>query len=517
MVTYEVDKHKLPKILVTGASGFVGHYFLDRIKDYFLIYALERRIPQNSPLRNHHNIIWVSADVGDASTFEKVKEIINENGGVDFVLHLAGYYDFNYDENPEYERTNINGTKNILEFVKQFDIKRFIFASSVAACNFPKNGERIDEWTPPDATFAYARSKKAGEIMVKEYSKYFDTTIVRFAAVFSDWCEYGPLYIFLNTWLSKSWKSNILGGKGKSAITYIHVHCVIELLLKVIQQSNQLPNYDIFNVSPERPVSHKELFTKATRYFYGKPRRPFLMPKPIARFGVIIMDILGRVIGRRPFEKPWMMQYVDKELNVDAAYTREKLGWKPSERYKIQRRLLYIIEHMKSYPYEWQKRNLKMAKSISLTPNLKIAQKIETLKGEIIEEYLRFLLDKRNEELFPTYHKIDKSDLRKDSNTTYEFLSVSIRSKDRVSALAYARQLADVRNKQGFDSREVVNAVEELGETIRKRLFREDELSGMEQEIYEEITFTFQLMIDEIEGRFEEIKKASTPINIDFE
>ncbi len=504
----------LPKILVTGASGFVGHYFLDRIKDHFTIYALERRIPQNSPLRNHPNIFWISADVGDIQSVEKAKAEMLENGGVDFVLHLAGYYDFNYDENPQYQRTNIDGTKNILEISKELGIKRFIFASSVAACKFPEKGDRVSESTPPDAEYAYARSKKMGEIMTKEYSKYFDTSVVRFAAVFSDWCEYGPLYIFLNTWLNKGWKSNILGGKGKSAITYIHVHCVIDLLLKIIQQSNLLQSYDIFNVSPENPISHKDLFLKATRYYYGKPKKPFYMPKPIATFGVIAMDLLGRIFGNRPFEKPWMMQYVDKELNVDSAYTREKFGWRPAERYKIQRRLLYMVEHMKSYPYEWHKRNLKMSKSITLTPNLKIAQKLELIREEVVDDFLDHILDKRNEDIFPHYHHIDKGNLRKDSNTSFEFLAISVRSKDRVSALSYARQLADLRNSQGFNSREVLDALETLGDFIRKRLYKEEELHGMEQEIYDEITFTFQLMVDEVEGRFEEIRRANIPIDV---
>ena len=45
--------------------------------------------------------------------------------------------------------------------------------------------------------------------------KYFPVAIVRLAAIYSDWCEYGPLYNFLITWLSKSWKSNMLAGKGK--------------------------------------------------------------------------------------------------------------------------------------------------------------------------------------------------------------------------------------------------------------------------------------------------------------
>ena len=507
-------KSKLPKILITGASGFVGHYFLERIKEHFLIYALERRIPQNSPLINHPNIIWISADIGDIKSLNKAKDTIINYGGADFVLHLAGYYDFNYDSNPEYERTNVQGTKNVLTIAKELEIKRLIFASSVAACDFPDPGDRVDEETPPNAGYEYARSKKAGEEMSKEFSKFFDVAVVRFAAVFSDWCEYGPLYIFLSTWLSKNWKARVLGGKGKSAITYIHVNCLIDLILKIIQQSAVLPNYDIYHASPENPVSHKELFLKATRYYYGKQKKPFFMPKPVAALGVYFMDFFGRIIGKRPFERPWMMRYVDKQLNVDAAYTREKLNWRTSERYKLQRRMLFMIEHMKSYPYEWQKRNLRMFKTISLTPNFKIAAKLELVREEVIDSIVAHLLDERNRDIFPNYEKIEISQLRKDTQTIFQFLSVAVRSRDRVSALAYAKQIAEIRYKQGFRRSELVNAIDSIGDIIRKRLYNEEELEGMEQEIYDEITFTFQLMVDEIEGRYEQFKREETPLEI---
>ena len=68
---------------------------------------------------------------------------------------------------------------------------------------FPKDGEVIDEHTPVDADFPYAVTKKKAEELVKSHSQYFPCSIVRFAAVYSDWCEYGPLYMFLQTWFSK--------------------------------------------------------------------------------------------------------------------------------------------------------------------------------------------------------------------------------------------------------------------------------------------------------------------------
>jgi hypothetical protein len=65
-------------------------------------------------------------------------------------------------------------------------------------------------------------TKRIGEQMLAEFDDV-PSCIVRFAAMFSDWCEYAPMYVFLSTWLSRTWNARILGGKGESAIPYLHV------------------------------------------------------------------------------------------------------------------------------------------------------------------------------------------------------------------------------------------------------------------------------------------------------
>src|ERR1039457_5233014 len=224
-------KTELPSIVITGASGFVGRNFMDFVKDHFIVYAIARRSANEAGIHYHPNIHWIQWDIASTAKLPEVITFIQKKGGVDFILHLAAFYDFDYTENTAYQRTNIDGTRNVIEMAKQLRIKRFIFASSLAACNFPTAGETINERTPPDADFDYAKTKKAGEIMLKECSKFFPCTIIRFAAVFSDWCEYPPLYKFLNTWLSNGYDHRILGGKGESAVSYIHINDLTKLIL----------------------------------------------------------------------------------------------------------------------------------------------------------------------------------------------------------------------------------------------------------------------------------------------
>ena len=501
-----------PSILVTGASGFIGQQMLQTTKSDFMIYALARRVPDEPTLIHQPNIVWIRADIAERQSLESALGVIRDRGGVDFVLHLAGFYDFNYDQNPEYVRTNVIGTRNVLEVSRALNIERFLFASSLAACEFPTNGQVLTERSPADAVFAYARSKRIGEDLVREHSKYFKTAIVRFAAVFSDWCEYGPLYYFLRTWLARDVKSRIVGGKGVSAITYVHIQCLISHLLLIMRKSRELPEEEAFVASAENPITHNELFTLATKFFYGKPRTPLHVPKAIAYPGVLAMDGIGRLIGKRPFERPWMMRYVDQQLRVNTAYTRRVLGWAPTDRNRLERRLLFLIEHMKSYPFEWEKRNNKALKRFQLSPNARLYQTLDAVRDEVVQKTLDILDDAANRAQFGEYQRLDRPTLRKDLITTFQFLSVSVRSRDRMSMLAYARQIGEMRSSQGIPQEVVRNALLAFGRITQETLLQRSELKGMEQEIYDEISLTFQLIVDEVEGTFEQLESKTKAI-----
>lgn len=502
-----------PTLLITGASGFIGSYLVNHIKDSYNIYALCRRRPKNFDFENHPAIYWLPGDVGQPDSISKALARVDKNYPVEYIIHLAGFYDFNYDNNPEYERTNVEGTRNILQAARSLKIKRFIFASSVAACDYPRgSGRPITEQTPADATFAYAVSKRKGEALVKEFSRYFPCSVVRFAAAFSDWCEYGPLYIFLRTWLTRNWKSRVLGGRGKSAIPYIHVNCLINLLLTVVEKSQSLPAFDTYIAGDSPSASHKELYDLASRFFYGRRRKPFYAPKPLAALGIFSMDLMGRLLGKRPFERAWMIRYIDKEMKVDSTYTQQTLGWKPTRRYVIQRRLLFMIEHMKSYPYEWQKRNDVALKQKRLSPNFMIYESLDKLRDQIIAKCLEHILSPDHYDDFKGYHTVDKAVLKKDTATLYQFLSVAVRSKDRMSVIQYAREIALIRSKQQFDPEEVIRAVSAIGNIIYEELIKQEALKKMRQEVYDEINLTFQLVIDEIEGTFEFLNRSQKKV-----
>jgi nucleoside-diphosphate-sugar epimerase len=204
----------LPRLVVTGASGFVGRHLLAALEEDFRIYGIARRSQARSGAPRHPNISWYQVDIGDRPGLTTVFDQIAADGGADTVIHLAAHYDFTGEEHPEYMRTNVEGLRNVLDLSKEHRVRHLIFSSSVAASRFPGPGRALDEDSLADGDHIYARTKRIGEAMLAEYGDAFRSTIVRFAAMFSDWCEYPPLFMFLLTWLSPAWNRGILGGRG---------------------------------------------------------------------------------------------------------------------------------------------------------------------------------------------------------------------------------------------------------------------------------------------------------------
>ncbi len=494
----------LPAILLTGASGFIGRYFIQALKEHYIIYAIARRSQHQVKIDPHPNIKWLQVDISHQDMLKGVISTLKKQGPVDFVLHLAGYYDFEYNDCPQYQSTNIDGTRYLLEGVKELGIKRFIFASSLAACNFPAPGGLIDEKTPPDAEYPYAVSKKAGEEMVKEYSKHFNCSIVRLAAVYSDWCEYGPLYMFLSTWLSRQWNARILGGKGLSAIPFIHVKDLIKLFVIILEKNLHLPRLDTYNASPDGSTTHMELFEIATRYYFRKTVKPYHVPKFLAYPGVIARDILGRMIGNPPFEKPWMLKYMDLKLHIDSQYTRKTLEWEPTPRLMMNRRLLFLIEHMASSPHEWHQKNQAALKHAALQPDYLIYERMLALKDQLLNECKNYLLSPSRSLEFRNYQRLGPEKVKWYLGTLLQLMTSAVRTGDRMLMLNYARDLGQLRFQDGFKVDEVRMALEGMGDIVIHHLTSAPELKGLKQLIHNHIGLTIQLAVDELEDAYEE-------------
>lgn len=493
-----------PALVITGASGFVGRHLLAELKDDYRIFALARRSQHDCGAPVHPNIAWMRVDLCDREGLARTFREIDSAGGAAAVIHLAAYYDFTGEDHPEYRRTNVTGTENLLDLLAGARVGRLYFASSVAACRFPRPEGPVGEDTPPDGEHVYAWSKREGERLVRERAALVPSAIVRFGAIYSDWCEYPPLYSFLSSWLSSSWRARILAGRGLMGIPYIHVRDLMGFFRKLLACPHPLEPAEVLLASTAGETPLVRIFELATHAYFGAARNPLFAPRPLAGLGLVAMDRLGRLIGRRPFERPWMRHYVDRRLRVDNSRTCARIEWSPSGRYQLERRLPFMIERLKSEPLEWQARNMAVLRRGTLRPDLRIYHALLEGEDQLVGLATRALQREGRGGLAA----LPPGELSWFVRLVYRLLLNSVQTSNRMLLLNYLEVTALRRFASGWSGEDLSLLLRLLGQTILDRLSGRDDLRDFRQELHDRIAVPLELGIDEVREQHERFLAA---------
>ncbi len=346
-------------IVITGAAGFLGSAIAVDLSRGHQVVALDRRKPTGDLLASTPGTTWHQADIADADAVAAIfRRTKGSFGRIDFLVHFAAFYHFGTDWHREYERTNLQGTSNVLRSAAETGVRRVIFASSVAAMRPAPAGEMLTERTPTADDIPYAKSKSIGEKMVREASGQLPGIVLRIAGAFSDWSELPPLSSLIRLWSGPSPLSRLVVGRGTTGIPYVHRDDVVRIVRACIDNHEALDPCEVLLASQHGAVLHKDLFP-VVRQAGGNAAtsRPIFMPVAIARIGLYMRRALGCLRREMPFERPWMLRYVDRPWVTDTTYTREKLGFHVRQGMGLLERLPTILEHFKQNRSLWEHRN----------------------------------------------------------------------------------------------------------------------------------------------------------------
>ncbi len=350
---------KAPVVIVTGAAGFLGSATVVDLAPDHLVTAIDRRAPPE-PLRSATpGVEWQRFDIADAASLDACfRRARARHGRVDVVVHYAAFYHFGTDWHPEYDRTNLGGTRKVLETAADHGARRLIFASSVAATLPPPPGQRLTERSPADGSIPYARSKAIGESMVAEHASRLPAVVLRIGGAFSDWCELPPLYSLIEMWSRRGPAGRIVPGEGKTGVPYIHRADLVAKVRACMTRHRELDAYECLLACGPRAVLHEELFPAIRRLTRGESSsRPLHVPRWVARAGLVLAATAGRGLGFRIFEQPWMAEYIDRPWLTDCRVSEQKLQHPPGAGFELLERLPVMLGNRRRDPEQWQLRN----------------------------------------------------------------------------------------------------------------------------------------------------------------
>lgn len=143
-----------PLVLVTGTSGMLGHAVASRLhRDGYRVRSLQRRGVDDP---------WESIQ-GSVACTEDVQRAV---AGASAVIHLAAKVSFTGPWE-EFEQSNIEGTRLLIDAARSEGIRDFVFVSSPSVAHFGTSivGAGAGTASPEHAHGFYAQSKAAAELL----------------------------------------------------------------------------------------------------------------------------------------------------------------------------------------------------------------------------------------------------------------------------------------------------------------------------------------------------------------
>jgi nucleoside-diphosphate-sugar epimerase len=348
-------------IIVTGSSGFLGSAICVDLSRTHTIIGMDCRRPSSALEHAASRARWYTIDIADSEGVDTLFDHVNRrHGRVDFVLHMAAFYHFGQRWRPEDERVNVRGLRNVLDAAARVGTKRFIFAGSIASLAPPPPGGILTEASTPVAATAYTRSKTVGESLLAQYRDRLPAIALRIGGVFSDWCELPPLYSLMRLWCRPGPMGRVIPGRGRTGFPFIHRQDLVDVVCAIIERNDHLAPFDILFAAPSGCTMHNALFGGVHRACRPHlPLRPIHISPALARWFLMLKNGLKVILGRKRYERRWMMDYVDTPLVVDTAATQEKLKWSPEPRRSIENRLPVLVQHLLADPARWERRNIR--------------------------------------------------------------------------------------------------------------------------------------------------------------
>ncbi len=173
----------MKKILVTGATGFVGKAIVGELmKSRYELYTCARSAYAEQPeLPN-----YLSANI---TSPESVEQLAEKLADIDGVIHSAGLaHQFKAPKDQQmFTRVNVEGTRNIARMAADKKIKHFVLVSSISVYGDGKPNP-TDEDYPCRPAGPYAVSKYEAELAAREVCEAHNIslTILRLATVYGE-------------------------------------------------------------------------------------------------------------------------------------------------------------------------------------------------------------------------------------------------------------------------------------------------------------------------------------------
>lgn len=312
----------MQKVLVTGASGFLGRRIVFKLIDQgFTLRALVRHTSNTQEL-DLPGVELVYGDITDPDS------LVPAFSDIDYVIHAAAG---TMGSDEQMRRVTIEGTRNILEICHRFVVKKLVYISScsvygVADCS---DGSVLDESAPleaqPHLRGAYSLTKLEAEKQVTDAMEQVDfhATVLRPGTI------YGPGGENFTPMVGFSLKNKlfvVIDRKG-FVLPLVYVDNLVDAIILAMTADNS--SGQVYNVVDTDQIDKKAYMNTFIHKLHPGALCLYFPYKLFAAI-VALQEKLFGVLRREPLISMYRLKSSQNPVVYDATKISDELGWRPA-------------------------------------------------------------------------------------------------------------------------------------------------------------------------------------------
>lgn len=310
------------RIFVTGATGFVGAYFVERARagghDVIGLYRSDAD-PRRRALLTHLRALGAEMRCGDITDRAALRRAAE---GADCVCHFAAAFRESGVTDDHFRSVNVAGTANVLDAARRVGARRFVHCSTAGVYGQRSSG-LIDERAPARPWNIYEQTKLAAEEEVRRLTHMagMEYVILRPVAV------YGPRDERLLRLFRAVAKGRFpLFGRGEGRRHMIYVTDLAEAFLCACSAPGAA-NHELIVAGPQA-VPLRELLELLAAIAQRKSFGPRLPLAPMLACAAITEDVCRWLRVKPPLYRRRMDFYLN-DAAFDSRLAQRVLGWTP--------------------------------------------------------------------------------------------------------------------------------------------------------------------------------------------